>query len=120
MELTDDDIIKKHAKQCRSCNRNGILPYQYEWWSCYFCNYNITKQNHELTLAQRKKQSFSSRLKYAGKKINWICFDVMQKYDREDYDEMLDVLSRLKNKILIIKKELVVIYKNMPSEFQQT
>ena len=27
MELTDDEILKKYAKQCLSCNRNGLLPY---------------------------------------------------------------------------------------------
>ena len=49
MILTEDQILQKYSKQCPSCDRNGLLPYQYEW-SCYFCNYNIIKQKHELTL----------------------------------------------------------------------
>ena len=119
MILGEDQILQKYAKKCLSCDRNGLLPYQYEW-SCYFCNYNIMKQNHELTLTQRKRLTFSSRLKNAEKKSNCICFDVMQIYDGEDYEKILDALSRLKSKEINIKKELIDIYKNMPSEFQQT
>ena len=119
MELSEDQILQKYAKQCPSCNKNGLLPYQYEW-SCQFCIYNIIKQNHELTLTQRKRLTFSLRLKYAGKKINCICFDVIQLYNGENYDKMLDVLSKLRNNKLKIKKQLIDIYKNMPPEFQQT
>ena len=62
MILTDDEVLKKYSKQCLSCDRNGLLPYQYEW-TCYFCKYNIIKQNHELTLSQRKKLTFAFRIK---------------------------------------------------------
>ena len=117
MELTEDEILQKYAKQCPSCNRNGLLPYAYEW-IYIFCNYNIIKQKHELTKEQ-KRQTFSLRLKYAEKNLLYL-FDIMQIYDGEDYDKMLRCLSRLKNKKLNIKKELIDIYKNMPSEFQQT
>ena len=27
MILTEDQILQKYAKQCPSCNRNGLLPY---------------------------------------------------------------------------------------------
>ena len=36
MELTEDEILQKYAKQCPSCNRNGNdYHIQYEW-SCFF------------------------------------------------------------------------------------
>ena len=31
MELPEDDIIKKYAKQCGHCRQNILLPYEYEW-----------------------------------------------------------------------------------------
>ena len=92
---------------------------QYEW-TCYFCNYNIIKQNHELTLSQRKRQTFSLRLKYAERKIITICTDIVQIYNGDDYDKIIECLSTLKNKILYIKKELVELYKNMDENFEQT
>ena len=92
---------------------------QYEW-SCYFCNYNIMKQNHELTLTQRKRLKFSSRLKYAEKKLIVFASDVMQIYDGEDYNRMLEVLSQIKNKKLNIKKDLIKYYNEMDSNYQQT
>ena len=30
MELTEDEIIQKNAKICGHCNRNTLLPYEYE------------------------------------------------------------------------------------------
>ena len=54
MELTEDDIIQKFAKNCRHCNRNFLLPYEYEW-NCSSCNYNVVKRKHEVSKVQRKK-----------------------------------------------------------------
>ena len=34
MELTEDKIIQKYGKHCGHCNRNTLLPYEYEW-TCY-------------------------------------------------------------------------------------
>ena len=42
MILTDDQIIQKYGKLCPSCNRNGLLPYAYEW-TCLICNYEYNK-----------------------------------------------------------------------------
>ena len=86
---------KNMVKNCPSCNRNLILPYQYEY-ICLFYGHNIIKQKHELTKEQRKRQTFSSRLKYAERKIWTICVDVMQTYSGDDYDELVNVLSSLK------------------------
>ena len=30
MELIEDEIIQKNAKRCGHCNRNTLLPYEYE------------------------------------------------------------------------------------------
>ena len=86
----------------------------------FFCNYNIIKQKHELTKEQRKRQTFSMRLKYAERKIIAICTDIVQIYNGEDYDKIIECLSTLKNKKLNIKKELIEIYKNMDENFEQT
>ena len=54
MELTDDEIIQKHAKNCGHCNRNTLLPYSYDF-TCFLRGYNVSKRQHELSKIQRKK-----------------------------------------------------------------
>ena len=39
---SDDEIIKKYGKYCPSCDRNCMLPYEYEN-TCYFCHHTIIK-----------------------------------------------------------------------------
>ena len=56
MELTEDEIIQKYGKNCRHCNRNTLLPYEYEW-TCFCCGYNVNKRKHELSKIKRKKNS---------------------------------------------------------------
>ena len=62
MELTEDQIIEKYGKKCRHCNRNTLLPYEYEF-TCFVCRYNVNKRKHELSKIQRKKINFINRLK---------------------------------------------------------
>ena len=54
MELTEDEIVQKCSKRCRHCNRNTLLPYEYEW-TCISCGYNVNKRKHEDSKIQRKK-----------------------------------------------------------------
>ena len=54
MNLSEDEIIEKYAKQCRHCNRSTLLPYEYEF-TCFSCGFNINKRKHELSKIQRKK-----------------------------------------------------------------
>ena len=54
MELTENEIIQKYAKLCGRCNRNTLLPYDYEF-TCVSCGYNVNKRKHELSKIQRKK-----------------------------------------------------------------
>ena len=54
MELTEDQIIEKNAKNFGHCNRNTLLPYEYEF-TCIACGYNVNKRKHELSKIQRKK-----------------------------------------------------------------
>ena len=68
MELTEDESIQKYAKKCLHCNRNMLLPYEYEW-TCFSCGSNVYKQKHELSKIQKKKINFINRLKYAELKI---------------------------------------------------
>ena len=42
MELSEDEIIQKYGKNCRHCNRNTLLPYEYEF-TCFSCGYNVRK-----------------------------------------------------------------------------
>ena len=112
MELSEDEIIQKYAKNCGHCKRNTILPYEYEW-TCIACGYNVNKRKNELSEIQRKKINFINRLKYAEKKIICICIDVYKIYEDDDYDEVYKILSTLKNKKLKINNILIEIYKDM-------
>ena len=101
MELSEDQIIEKYVKRCLHCNRNTLLPYQYDF-TCFSCGYNVNKRKHELSKIQRKKINFINRLKYAEQKIFCICIDVSKIYKGNEYDERYKVLSTLKNKKLKI------------------
>ena len=57
MELTEDEIIQKYSKNCGHCNRNTLLPYEYER-SCFSCNCVVSKRKNELSKIQRKKNKF--------------------------------------------------------------
>ena len=48
MELTEDQIIEKFAKQCGHCSENTLPPYEIEF-SCASCNYILIKRKHELS-----------------------------------------------------------------------
>ena len=111
MVLTKDEIIQKYAKRCGHCNRNTLLPYEYEF-TCIACGYNVTKRKHELSKIQRKKVNFINRLKYAEQKIFSICIDVYKIYEGDDFNELCKILSTLKNKKLKINNTLIEIYKD--------
>ena len=111
MELTEDEIIQKYGKRCGHCNRNTLLPYEYEW-SCFSCNYVVSKRKNELSKIQRKKINFINRLKYAEAKIFSICVDLYKIYEGDDYDEIYKILSTLKNKKLKVNNKLIEIYKD--------
>ena len=112
MELTEDQIIEKYAKNCLHCNRNTLLPYEYEW-TCLSCGYNIKNRKHELSKIQRKKIIFINRLKYAEVKTFSICVDLYKLYEGDDYDKIYEVLSTMKNKKLKINNILIEKYKDM-------
>ena len=57
MELNEDEIIQKNGKRCGHCNRNTLLPYEYEW-TRFSCGYNVSKQKHQLCKIQRKEIKF--------------------------------------------------------------
>ena len=113
MELTEDEIIQKYGKRCGHCNRNTLLPYEYEW-TCFSCGYNVNKRKNELSkIIQQKKINFINRLKYAEVKIFSICVDLYKIYEGDNYDEIYKVLSTLKNKKLKINNTLIEIYRDM-------
>ena len=74
MEITEYEIVQKNGKRCGHCNRNTLLPFEYEF-TCVSCGYNVNKRKHELSKTQRKKIHFVNRLKYAEVKIFYICVD---------------------------------------------
>ena len=43
MELTEDEIIDKHGENCGHCNRNTLLPDEYEWTGVS-CEFNLIKR----------------------------------------------------------------------------
>ena len=112
MELTEDEIIQKYATNCGHCNRNTLLPYEYEY-TCFSCGYNVNKRKHELSKIQRKKINFINRLKFAEIKIISICVDLYKIYEGDDFDEIYKVLSTLKHKKLKIINTLIEINKDM-------
>ena len=112
MEMTEDQISEKYAKRCGHCNRNTLLPYEYEF-TCFSCGYNVNKRKHELSKIQRKKINFINRLKYAEQKIFCICIDVYKIYEGDDFDEIYKVLSTLKNKKMKMNNILIEKYRNM-------
>ena len=112
MELTEDEIIDKYGKNCGHCDRNTLLPYEYEF-TCFSCGYNVAKRKHDLSKIQRKKINFINRLKYGEQKTFCICIDVYKIYEGDDYDKIYEVLSTLKNKKLKINNILIEKYKDM-------
>ena len=109
MVLTEDEIIQKYAKKFGHCNRNTLLPYEYEF-TCFSCGFNVNKRKLELSKIQRKKTKIINRLKYAERKIFCICIDVYKIYEVNDYDGIYKVLSSLKNRKLKINNTLIDIY----------
>ena len=112
MIMSEDQILEKYSKHCGHCRRNMLLSYEYEW-SCFSCNYVVSKRKNELSKIQRKKINFINRLKYAEQKIFCICTDVYKIYDGNDYNEIYIVLSTLKNKKIKINNILIELYKDM-------
>ena len=87
MELTEDEIIQKYCKNCGHCNRNTLLPYEYEF-TCIACGFNVNKRKNEPSKIQREKINFINRLKHAEVKILSICIDVYKIYEGDDFDEI--------------------------------
>ena len=54
MQLSENQLIEKYVKRCGHCNRNTLLPYEYEF-ICFSCGYNVNKRKNELSKTQRKK-----------------------------------------------------------------
>ena len=67
MNLSEDEIMQKYAKQCLQCSQNTLLPYEYDL-TCIACGYNLIKRRQELSKIQRKKLKFVNSLKYAEQK----------------------------------------------------
>ena len=111
MELTEDEIIEKYGKRCGHCNRNSLLPYEYEF-TCVSCGFNVNKRKHELRKIQWKKINFINRLKYAEVKLFCICIDVYKIYEGNDFGEIYKVLSTLKYKKLKNNNILIEKHKN--------
>ena len=92
MELSEDQVIQKHAKHCGYCKRNALLPYEYEW-TCFSCGSNVIKRKNELSKLQRKNVNFINRIKYAQQKVSYFCVDVYKSYEGNDFDKIYEVLS---------------------------
>ena len=54
MDITEVQIFEKYGKRRGHCNRNILLPYEYEF-TCFSCGFNVNKRKNELSKTQRKK-----------------------------------------------------------------
>ena len=68
MELTEDEIIQRHARDCLHCMRKILVPYEYEW-TFTSCGYNVIIRRTKLSKSSWNKRSFINRLNYAEHKI---------------------------------------------------
>ena len=55
MQLTDEETIKNMENIAHRCNKNTMLPYEYEY-TCYFCNHSIIKLKSNYLISQRKNK----------------------------------------------------------------
>ena len=104
-------LFSKYGTLCEHCNRNCLLPYEYEY-TCIVCGYNVIKRKNELSKIARKKNVIN-RLKYAEHKIFCICIDGCKIYERKDFNKISGALSKLKNKKLKFSNILIERYKDM-------
>ena len=51
MQLTENEIKRKYAKNCGHCSRNTLSPNEYEF-TCSSCGYIVNKRKHELSKIQ--------------------------------------------------------------------
>ena len=54
MNLSEDQINEKFAKQCGHCNRKTLLPCEYEF-ICVSCGFNLLKENMNSLKFNEKK-----------------------------------------------------------------
>ena len=54
MELTGDEIIEKYGKSCGHCNRNTLLPNEFDF-TCIVCGYNVTNESMSSQKYKEKK-----------------------------------------------------------------
>ena len=111
MQLSEDELNKRYGTLCKPCNRNTLLPYEYEF-TCLSCGFNLIKRKYELSKTQRKK-NFIIRSKYAEYKIFCICIDVYKIYEGNDFEEIYKVLWTLKHEKLKMNIILIEKYKDM-------
>ena len=75
MQLTEEEIIQKCGNLSEQCNRNMLLPYEYEKTCISFGN-NVIKRKPELSRVPRKNINSINRLEYAQHNIFCLCIDV--------------------------------------------
>ena len=93
MNLSEDEIIQNYGKNCGLCNRNTLLPYEYELTGLS-CGYNVNKRKHELSKVKRKKNKFYQSIEICrSQNIFYMCRCVRKIYEGDDYDKIFEVLS---------------------------
>ena len=108
VELTENEITEKYGQHRGHCNRDTLLPYEYEFTGVSG-GFNLIKRKHELSKIQRKKINFINRLKHAEHKMFCICVDVYQTYEGNGYDKLYEIISLIKKKLKIKKPYLKII-----------
>ena len=55
MNLSEDEIIQKEAKNCMHFTKHTLLPYEYEFTGIA-CAYSVIKRKNEFCKKHRKKR----------------------------------------------------------------
>ena len=103
-------IIQKQLPNCPSCKQNTWLEFDKGYY-CTNCEYIINKQKHEIDKnVRRQDRDFSTRLKYANKKILEIYINMVN----TTYNSTEDMINKLQS---LKGKTKLKFYKNISNYY---
>ena len=105
MELGEDEIVGKYDKRGLNCMTNTIKTIRIRR-DLFFKSIGRYKRKN-WTYKNTTKKNINNRLIHAEKKFICSCIDVNEIYEGGHFSKILETLSRLKDRKLTIKNELV-------------
>ena len=114
-------IIQQQLPNCPSCKQNNWLEFDKGYY-CTNCDYIINKQRHQIDKKiLRQDHDFSTRLKYANKKIRENIYIYMVNTTYKSSEDMINKLQELKGKTkLKFYKKISNFYSEMKNKNFQT